>query len=204
MNVVIIDYNMGNLGSVRRSFEECGAQVTCSQTPSELRSASKIVLPGVGSFYDGMQHLNTMDWIQEIRQAALVEKIPLLGICLGMQLLADHGTEGGNMEGLGLIPGKVEKLSPPSGEERLPHVGWNEISITRPHPILSGIQDRDDFYFVHSYHFRALNEEDVVAQTPYCGHFTSVVAHKNILGTQFHPEKSSKAGFRLIRNFLSL
>ncbi len=204
MKVLVIDYRMGNLGSVRRSLEECGADVVCSEDPQDIKSVSKIILPGVGSFRDGIEHLNKMGWTEEILKAATQDKVPFLGICLGMQLLADKGSEGGETEGLGLIAGTVEKFVPDPPETRVPHVGWNELVISQSTPLLAGIPNRSDFYFVHSYHFVAQDSKDVAATTPYCGDFVSVVARQNIFGTQFHPEKSSKAGFRLLRNFLSL
>jgi len=204
MKVLLIDYRMGNLGSVRRSLEECGAEVYCSENPRDLALASKIVLPGVGSFRDGMQHLEKNGWVPEIRRAAVEDNIPFLGICLGMQLLSSKGWEGGETDGLGLIPGIVEKFVPVSPEIRIPHVGWNELVISRPNPLLTGIPNRSDFYFVHSYHFVAEDPADIITTTPYCGSFASVVARGNIFGTQFHPEKSSKSGFRLLRNFLGL
>jgi glutamine amidotransferase len=151
-----------------------------------------------------MQHLEKRGWVPEIRKAAIEDKIPILGICLGMQLLSSKGQEGGETKGLDLIPGTVEKFAPDSPDVRIPHVGWNELVISHPNPLLSGIPNRSDFYFVHSYHFVATYPNDVIATTPYCGSFVSAVARGNIFGTQFHPEKSSKAGFRLLRNFLSL
>ena len=204
MKVLLIDYQMGNLGSVRRSLEECGAEVLCSGDPADLKLASKIVLPGVGSFRDGMQRLNEKGWTQEIRKAATEDKIPFLGICLGMQLLATKGSEGGDTDGLGLVPGTVERFVPDTPDTRIPHVGWNEVVIKQKNPLLAEIPNRSDFYFVHSYHFIAQDSKDVAATTPYCGNFVSALARGNIFGTQFHPEKSSKAGFRLLRNFLSL
>ena len=175
-----------------------------SEDPGDLRTATGIVLPGVGSFCDGMRHLSERGWVEEIRKAALEDKVPFLGICLGMQLLSSKGFEGGETEGLGLIPGEVKKLIADSPETRIPHVGWNELVISRENPLFAGIPNRSDFYFVHSYHFVTDNTEDIAALTPYCGSFVSVVARGNIFGTQFHPEKSSRAGFRLLRNFLKI
>ena len=203
MKVLLIDYQMGNLGSVRRAIEECGADVLCSTDPHDIKAVSRIILPGVGSFREGMQHLSKSGWIREIREAAIEDGIPFLGICLGMQLLSSKGWEGGETEGLGLIPGTVKKLVSHSPETRIPHVGWNELIISQQNPLLFGIPDRSDFYFVHSYHFATDDPGNIIATTPYCGEFVSVVACNNIFGTQFHPEKSSKAGFRLIQNFLS-
>lgn len=204
MNVVIVDYGMCNLGSVRRSFEECGARAVISGDRKLVESAERLVLPGVGSFKDGMDHLRSMGLAEPIVEAARQKKIPVLGICLGMQLLADQGREGGDTEGLGLIAGKVEKLQAPDSETRIPHVGWNEVYPTKENLLFADIPNASDFYFVHSYHFVAARSSAIAATTPYCGGFTSVVAQDNVVGTQFHPEKSSKLGFQLIKNFLKM
>jgi glutamine amidotransferase len=204
MSVLIIDYGMGNLGSVRRSLEECGANVIVSDNPTALETATLIVLPGVGSFAQGMDHLKTRGWIETIRKAALDEHIPLLGICLGMQLLADMGNEGGNIQGLGLIPGKVKKLTKDSPQTRIPHIGWNEVYTTRINSLFNGIANGSDFYFVHSYHFVVEKKEHIIATSPYCGDIVSAVMAENIFGVQFHPEKSSRPGFQLLRNFLNI
>jgi glutamine amidotransferase len=200
---LIIDYGMGNLHSVRRAFEECGAKVLISDDPKDIRKATHIVLPGVGAFHDGMTSLFQSGWCEAIRRESEKEGIPVLGICLGMQLLAEKGHEGGETEGLGLVPGSVEKLIPVSSRTRIPHVGWNEIYRTRENPLLEGIPDGTDFYFVHSYHFVPERQENAIAITPYCGEFASAVMHKNVFGVQFHPEKSQKYGFQVIKNFLA-
>ena len=200
--VAIIDYGMCNLGSVRRAFEECGAGVEVSDDPGALEGASHIVLPGVGSYRDGMANIRGKGWDEAIRKAVADGK-PLLGICLGMQLLSDRGTEGGGADGLGLIPGEVTRLAEAGPGERIPHVGWNEVRHGGGDPAFEGIRDGMDFYFVHSYHFRTSDPSYVVARTPYCGSFASAVRSGNVLGVQFHPEKSSLSGFRLIRNFLA-
>lgn len=202
MNVLVIDYGMGNLGSVRRALEECGAEVLLSRDPDDLAEAERILLPGVGAFADGMAHLNAAGWPGRLREALQNPGVRLLGICLGMQLLSDKGHEGGETPGLGFIPGEVKRLEPQHGE-RIPHAGWNEVHLKRVTPLLDGIADGTDFYFVHSYHFCAARPGDVLATTPYCGEFASVVGSGNVFGAQFHPEKSSKPGFRLIRNFLA-
>jgi len=204
MNATVIDYGMGNLGSVIRSFEECGASVRVSHSPKDLLLAERIVLPGVGSFADGMSRLSEAGWREPLRKAVLERGLPLLGICLGMQLLADRGEEGGGSEGLGIIQGDVVRLKPADPNERIPHVGWNEVRMAKPSAFFGGIQDSSDFYFVHSYHFVPKNDADVIARTPFAGGFASAVGHDKICGVQFHPEKSSRAGFALIRNFLSL
>lgn len=202
MNVLVINYGMGNLGSVRRAFEECGASVSVSEDPADLADAERIVLPGVGAFPDAMARLNAAGWPAQLRTALANPGVHLLGICLGMQLLADKGHEGGETPGLGLIHGEVTRFVPPNGE-RVPHVGWNEVRPTRPGALLAGIPSGTDFYFVHSYHFRAAQPESVLATTPYCGEFTAVVGTGNVAGAQFHPEKSSRPGFQLLRNFLT-
>lgn len=203
MNVLIIDYGLSNLGSVHRAFEECGADVTVSDDPAALDDAERIVLPGVGAFADGMEHLHTSGWPEKLRQALANPDVHLLGICLGMQLLASKGYENGETIGLDLIPGEIVKFEPRNSAERIPHVGWNEVHFTTPHSLTAGIKNGTDFYFVHSYHFRAAHAQHAVSTTPYCGGFASIVSAGNVMGTQFHPEKSSRPGFQIIRNFLS-
>ncbi|MBN8553986.1 MAG: imidazole glycerol phosphate synthase subunit HisH [Deltaproteobacteria bacterium] len=206
--IVIIDYGMCNLGSVRRAFEECGASdAIVSSDFRDLASADKIILPGVGAFTKGMQNLKAGGWIEPLREAALDKKIPLLGICLGMQLLSDKGFEGGEIEGLGLISGEVRKLESKKNstskiKERIPHMGWNEVHHDQKSILFDDIQSGTDFYFVHSYYFLPKDNKSTIGQTPYCGKFSSVIGSENIFGVQFHPEKSQKPGFQLIRNFL--
>ena len=137
-------------------------------------------------------------------QYARVHKIPYLGICLGMQLLADKGYEVRECDGLGYIPGEIIRFTQTQEKERIPHVGWNEILKREEAPLFDGIADGTNYYFVHSYHFRVANEKNIATVTPYCGEFVSSVIKDNIVGTQFHPEKSQKAGFKLIKNFLSM
>jgi len=202
MKTVLIDYGMGNLGSARRALEECGADLAISDDPSVLKDAERIVLPGVGAFPDGIRNLEAGDWPSHIRRAVDNPQVALLGICLGMQLLADKSTEGGENSGLGLVPGLVERIVPRE-RERIPHIGWNEVRLRRSAPLVLGIEDGTDFYFVHSFQFNAAEEADVVGSTPYGSGFAAVVQRGNVYGTQFHPEKSSRAGFQILRNFLS-
>jgi len=203
-NTLIVDYGMGNLASVKRALEECGTGVFISDDPTDCTRADHIVLPGVGSFADGMAALSGGGWIDALRTAAHVGNIPLLGICLGMQLLANKGSEGGETDGLGLISGEVNRLVADFPEERIPHVGWNEVHHGCTHPLFRGIPSGADFYFVHSFHFIPSSPDNVLASTPYCGSFVSAVACSTVCGTQFHPEKSSRVGFQLLRNFLAL
>ena len=201
---LIVDYGLGNICSVKRTFEECGADVVISDDPALCGQVDHIVLPGVGAFADGMAALTNGGWVNALRTATLENRIPLLGICLGMQLLADKGFEGGETDGLSLIPGEVRRLVADAPRTRIPHVGWNEVLHGGTHPLLAGIPSGMDFYFVHSYHFVPDNAADALATTPYCGSFVSAIARGIVCGTQFHPEKSSRAGFQLIRNFLAL
>ena len=204
METAIIDYGMGNLLSVQRAFEKCGSDAVIIDNPLELREAEYIVLPGVGAFPDAMENLKKNGWTEELERAVIEKETPLLGICLGMQLLADKSYEVRECQGLGYIPGEIVRFVPETGNERIPHVGWNDIIKKQEQPILDGIEDGTNFYFVHSYHFNAKIPENVVTVTPYCGEFVSVVIRDNIVGTQFHPEKSQKAGFKLIKNFLKM
>lgn len=204
MSVVVIDFGMSNLGSVRRSLEECGARVVIAEHPEALKQASHAVLPGVGAFARGMENLRTRGWLPAIRELALEDRVPFLGVCLGMQLLAETGHEGGTTEGLGLVAGEVRRLEPGSPEERVPHVGWNEVYPVADGPMFANIPTGSDFYFVHSYHLVPREDAQFAAYTPYCGRTAAAVVAGNVWGVQFHPEKSSRAGFQLLRNFLAM
>jgi glutamine amidotransferase len=201
MSVLIVDYGMGNLGSVRRAIEECGGTTFISNNPKDIEEARHIILPGVGSFSDGMKNLDQSNWVPAIKTAVL-NNIPLLGICLGMHLLADKGFENGETEGLALISGEVIPLQSTHPNERIPHVGWNEVSPNKESDLLEGIPENSDFYFVHSFHFKTTETDSIVAETPYCNSFSSVVEDGLVCGVQFHPEKSSHWGFKLLKNFL--
>lgn len=204
MTVAIVDYGMGNLGSVRRALEECGAVPVITHDPLTVMNASHIVLPGVGAFSEGMKRLNSRGLAEPVKTASVQHGTPLLGICLGMQLLATTGVEGGETEGLGIIPGSVERLIPGSTAERIPHIGWNEVYWEPGTAISRHLTEVRDFYFVHSYHFIVRNTANIAAVTPYCGKFVSAVVSENVFGVQFHPEKSSKNGFQILKNFLAL
>lgn len=206
MSVLIIDYGLCNLGSVKRAVEDCGGTAFISTDPKDAADASHLILPGVGAFGDAIKNLKETGWVDAIRKNVIDQHVPLLGICLGMQLLAHKGFEGGEHEGLGLIPGEVIKLYSESAEPgfRVPHIGWNEIHKKTDHPLLSKIEESTDFYFVHSYFFNAGDKDTVVASTNYGLEFPSIVSYKNVIGVQFHPEKSSHAGFQVLRNFLNI
>ncbi len=201
MSTLVIDYGMSNLGSICRALEECGANAFVSDDPRSIESADHLILPGAAAFPDGMSNLNSAGWVKPIKQA-VAAGVPLLGICLGMQLLADKSYENGESAGLGLIPGQVCLFTPKTARDKVPHVGWNEIYKEKENVLLENIPEQTDFYFVHSYHFMPENTGNIIAKTDYCGGFVSIVADKNIFGVQFHPEKSGKLGFQILKNFL--
>jgi imidazole glycerol-phosphate synthase subunit HisH len=202
--VVIVDYGLSNLASIRRALEECRAHVTVTTDPSQVSTAAKLVLPGVGAFADGMRLLHERGLYDAIRLAVLERQVPILGICLGMQLLANTGTEHGHTPGLGLVPGTVVHIVPPAEQAhlRVPHVGWNSVHVVRESPLFVGIAPGVDFYFVHSYHLVCDNPAHVVATAPYGMALTAAVQVGQVFGTQFHPEKSLPVGFQLLRNFV--
>jgi glutamine amidotransferase len=203
--VAIVDYGMCNLDSIRRAVEECGGTPVVTDQGAELSRAERIILPGVGAFADAMRNLRARGLHEALDEQVRGRGKPVLGVCLGMQLMAARGTEGGATEGLGWFDADVERLVSTSSEERLPHVGWNEVVPRRPdHPLFRGIAPGKDFYFVHSYHVRCTSSDDALASTPYCSGFTSVIARGQVMGVQFHPEKSQRVGFALLRNFLAM
>lgn len=204
MTVLIVDCGIGNLGSVARSIEECGGLPLVSTNPDDVAVAERIILPGVGAFAAGMESLRRTGWDRAVVEAATALKLPVLGICLGMQLLAEQGEEDGDNDGLGLIPGRVVGLQAALESERIPHVGWNEVYPVGAPALFRGIATGVDFYFVHSFHFVPTHAENTASTTPYCGEFVSAVTSKNVHGVQFHPEKSSRVGRQLLQNFLSL
>jgi len=199
----IIDFGIGNLGSVRRAVARLGAEPLIVTSPQMLFRVDHMILPGVGGFADGMALLQSGGWVEPIRNRVQRDKKPLLGICLGMQLLASRGSEGGYFEGLNFISGDVVHLDSIGCRERIPHVGWNEIRYTGVGDILfAGIPSGTDFYFVHSYAFSSRCQSNVIAEVDYGVSVAAAVREGNVWGTQFHPEKSSKFGFRLLKNFL--
>jgi glutamine amidotransferase len=200
--IAIIDYQMGNLRSVQKGFEKVGHSATITSDPDELARADRIVLPGVGAFCDAIAELRRRELVEPIRQAVAAGK-PFLGICLGLQLLFDVGHENGRHEGLGIIPGEVVRFQVPS-EYKVPHMGWNQLSIRRPAPLLAGLDDGIDCYFVHSYYVVPRDESVVATQTNYPSPFCSMIWRDNLMATQFHPEKSQSTGLRMLRNFAEL
>lgn len=203
-STVIVDYGMCNLDSIARAVEECGGTPIVSDDPRALETASRIILPGVGSFARAMSNLRQRGFDSALREQALDNHVPLLAICLGMQLLATKGFEGGESAGLDFIPGEVRLLEPRGDDLRIPHVGWNDVEHVQSNRLFSGIPSGKDFYFVHSYHFVCADQSNILATTPYAGGFVSAVGRGNVTGVQFHPEKSQDTGFQLLRNFLSM
>lgn len=195
----IVDYGAGNLASVQNALEHLGHDASVCSDPDALQAFDRIILPGVGSFRVAMECLDGRGWSVRIREFVATGK-PLLGICLGMQLLFDTGEEHGPRQGLGLIPGQVTALTPEGGL-RIPHVGWNNLATIVPHPLLSGIKQQVDFYFVHSFHCVPDEDSAILATCDYGGEFVAVVARGNVAGAQFHPEKSQPSGLRLLDNF---
>jgi imidazole glycerol-phosphate synthase subunit HisH len=209
MIVAIVDYGSGNLRSAAKAFEraarenEIGAEVNVTSAPETIAGADSIVLPGVGAFADCRRGLMAVPGLEAaLHEAVVIRARPFLGICVGMQLLADAGREFETVEGLGWIGGDVAPIEPADPTLKIPHMGWNEIEPRSAHPLLAGLGAGVNAYFVHSYHFRLANAADLVASTDYGGPLAAVIGRDNLAGTQFHPEKSQEAGLRLIRNFL--
>jgi glutamine amidotransferase len=209
-SVVVIDYGSGNLRSAAKALERAAGELGAGQTVTvtadarALAGAERIVLPGVGAFADCMAGLAALDGMVEALGAAVLERgAPFLGICVGMQLLAERGREHGVQTGLGWIPGEVVAIAPDDPAIRIPHMGWNALEIAGAgHPLLDGIGPGAHVYFVHSYRFACANAADVRATVDYGGPLTAVAGRDNIVGTQFHPEKSQAVGLAILRNFL--
>lgn len=208
MKVGVIDYGVGNLGSVLRAIEELRVTPVLVNRAMDMHAVDCLILPGVGNFADCVQLLEKGGWPTALRDEVLGYDRPLLGVCLGMQLLADLSTEGAQAgqtaPGLGFVPGRVEHLRTLGCTARVPHVGWNGITQTpQASHLFDGIPDGTDFYFVHSYAFVPQDPADVLATTDYGVPVTAAVRRGHVWGTQFHPEKSSRAGFQLLRNFIA-
>ena len=209
MTTAIIDYGSGNLRSAAKAFERAAAErgfagpIVVTSRPEEVASAERVVLPGVGAFADCRRGLAAVPGLE----AALVEAVmargrPFLGICVGMQLMAERGREFETIEGLGWIEGEVVPIAPADPTLKIPHMGWNELIVRADHPVLRGLDSGTHAYFVHSYHLRPDDAGDRLADADYGGPLAAVLGRDNLIGTQFHPEKSQMAGLRLIANFL--
>jgi glutamine amidotransferase len=212
MSVAIVDYGSGNLHSAAKAFERAARDggidqpIIVTSDPAVVAKADRVVLPGVGAFADCKRGLDAVDGMGEALEEAVRRKgRPFFGICVGMQLLAERGLEYEVKEGLGWIAGEVDRITPSDPNLKIPHMGWNTLNVKRTHPLLDGLAfgpDGKHAYFVHSYQLKASNRDDLVADADYGGPVTAVVARENIVGTQFHPEKSQKLGLALIANFL--
>ena len=201
--IVIIDYGMGNLRSVQKKFQRIGAEVEITSVLDKISKAEKLVLPGVGHFSNGVKNLKETKIWDVLNEAVLQKKIPILWICLGMQLMAKHSCEGGNVEGLGWFDAEVVKFDVKDQlKHKVPHMGWNNAIISRKNIFLQGVDNESMYYFVHSYYMKCNDEKDILTTTDYEDEFVSAIHKDNIYGTQFHPEKSHDTGEKLIRNFV--
>jgi imidazole glycerol-phosphate synthase subunit HisH len=209
MIVAIVDYGSGNLRSAAKAFERAAAEngisaeIRVTSAPEMIASADRLVLPGVGAFADCRRGLAAVSGLEQaLNEAVRSRARPFLGICVGMQLMAERGREFETVDGLGWIDGEVVAIEPADSALKIPHMGWNEVESRSSHPLLAGLGAGAHAYFVHSYHFRLANARDLLAVTNYGGPLAAVVGCDNLVGTQFHPEKSQHAGLRLIGNFL--
>lgn len=201
-SVCILDYGSGNVRSVFNIVSLLNPEVIVSNLAEDIRNASHLILPGVGAFEAAMQKIKNSIPLEVLEAEVFTKKKPFLGICVGMQVLADTGYEFGKHKGLGWITGEVKKIN--SGSLPLPHIGWNNTEIKKDNPLVEGISSDFDFYFVHSFAFFTDQTENVVATTDYGQKFCSIIAKENVYGVQFHPEKSQKAGQLLLENFLKI
>ncbi|MBN8294517.1 imidazole glycerol phosphate synthase subunit HisH [Rhodobacter sp. NTK016B] len=208
MLTVLVDYESGNLHSAQKAFERMardvdGGEVLVTNRPEDVLRADRVVLPGDGAFPACKRELMAVTgMVEALTEAVLKDGKPFLGICVGMQLLATAGHEYEETPGLGWIPGDVVRITPSEPSMKVPHMGWNDMVIDRPHPVLDGLKTGDHAYFVHSYRFEVAEQADLLAHVDYGGPVTAIIGRDNVLGTQFHPEKSQSAGLRLIGNFL--
>jgi imidazole glycerol-phosphate synthase subunit HisH len=203
-STVIVDYGTGNLNSVRRTLARIGARVSVSSAKNEVARADKIILPGVGHFGRAMEKLRALDLIDTLHEAVLVKHTPVLGICLGMELMAGTSEEGNSL-GLGWLDADTIRFQlPDANEYKVPHMGWNAVRIKKDSNLMRGIDESAEFYFAHSYHVRTDDSASLLCETEYGITFPSAIEKDNIFAVQFHPEKSHDAGARLLKNFLEM
>jgi glutamine amidotransferase len=198
--ITIVDYNMGNLGSIQNMFRKIGQEAQITADPEVIALADKLILPGVGAFDAGMRNLERSQLIPLLNKRVLQDRVPTLGICLGMQLMTNSSAEG-QCRGLGWIDAEVVRFEPTQAGLKIPHMGWNRVIPTRPSELTHGLPEEPRFYFVHSYFARCRNPADVLLTTPFGTSFHSAFQRDNVFGVQFHPEKSHKFGMALLRNF---
>ena len=200
--IIVVDYGVGNLGSIVNMFKKIGAKAMASSDPVVIEDAEKLILPGIGAFDAGMQKLNERGLIPLLNKLVLEKKIPVLGLCLGLQLMTKRSAEG-QLPGLDWLDAETLRFRFEGANSNLkvPHMGWNTIETRRPHPLFTDLDPDARFYFVHSYYVQSRDSETVLAETDYGGRFHSILGKGNIMGAQFHPEKSHKFGLRLLKNF---
>lgn len=199
--IAIVDYKAGNLTSVKLAFEHLGidARVTCQ--PEVILAADRIVFPGVGSAGSARRNIVELK-LESALQTVIAQGIPFLGICLGTQIIFDSSEENGGTKGLSFLAGNVRRFTPANPMDKVPQIGWNAVSFRRPHPVLKGIEDGSEFYFVHSYYADPAVKDEIIGETDYAGiTFASIVGRNNLFATQFHPEKSGRIGLKLLENF---
>jgi imidazole glycerol-phosphate synthase subunit HisH len=202
--ISVVDYGVANLGSMLNMLRKVGVEAERVSTPKQLAVAKRIVLPGIGAFDQGMSALAERGLVEPLRRKVLAEGTPILGVCLGMQMLG-VGSEEGELGGLGLVSATCRRFRPPTGSGlKVPHMGWSRITPRRASPLLAGIDAQSRFYFVHSYHVCCEDPDDALAVSSYGEEFVSVINRRNIFGVQFHPEKSHRFGMTVLRNFASL
>ena len=199
--IIIVDYGLGNLRSICAALERLAVPYECSANPSIISKASGVILPGVGAFPDGMRNLNRLGLIDVLNNLVLIEKKPVLGICLGFHLMATRGEEFEMTNGLDWIPAQVVKMKSTSDQIKIPHVGWNDCVLNIESPIFNDLEKNELFYFTHSYHMQCTDPNKAIALSVHGNQFVSAIQHENIFGTQFHPEKSQLAGLTVLKNF---
>lgn len=200
--ITVVDLGIGNIGSVLKALRSLNAEILLTQKVSDIQGASKLFLPGVGAFAAGMEAIHSLGLYEPLRKTALEKKVPFIGVCMGMQLLAETGFEQGACAGLGIIPNAEVRVLNADLCPAIPHMGWNNIESSEGNPILKGLPVSPDFYFVHSFHMVKIPSGVVVNQCQYGEKITAAIASGNIFGTQFHPEKSQSNGLKVLRNFL--
>jgi len=206
MKIHIVDYGMGNIFSVQKKLLQENIDVSVSSEPKDILNADKVILLGVGHFNKAMDNLNHLSLIEPLNDFALVRKKPILGICLGMQLMAMTSEEGiGRQKGLGWIDASVKKFQTPNSKQfKIPHMGWNNVSLVKDSDLMQNISSKDEFYFVHSFFLQPNEKEIILNETNYIDNFCSGIEKENIFGVQYHPEKSHDAGQTLLKNFISI
>ena len=203
-NVVIVDYGTGNLNSIKRTLGRLAIESNIASSPDEIVSASKIILPGVGHFAKAMEKLKELDLTDALHEAVLVERKPVLGICLGMEIMAKKSEEG-NAEGLGWLDGQAVRFDVSHDKRhKVPHMGWNRVVKKKNSALMDGIEEGSEFYFAHAYYLQLEDPSDLLTETSYGISFPSAIEKNNLFGVQYHPEKSHDAGWRVLKNFIEM